>query len=92
MFFEQPVLLNALDDLGDEDVAAVRQSAVLDEKEAAADCDNQVVRSEEGLSGIQCLIEHLRDGDYVLIGDKAAVLFGPQLHRNPFGEACPIDL
>lgn len=60
-FFEQPVLLNVSDELGDDDVQSAWQGAVLDGKVAQADGGDHTVRKRQGLSGGQRLIEHLGD-------------------------------
>lgn len=84
--------LNVLDELGDEDIASIRQRMVLDQKAAAADGGDHAVKEEEGLYGRQHIIEHLHDGEYVLVCDRDAVLPGQQLHTVAFGKAFPVNL
>lgn len=87
---KQPVLLNVSDELGDDNIAGVRQGALLDEKAAAVDgCEN--VFKKRGLVCEGRLTEHLRDGDHIFVCDRGAVLRGPQLHTIPFSKACPAD-
>lgn len=42
--FKQPVLLNAFEELGDDDISSIQQSAVLDEKKAAAAGDEHAIK------------------------------------------------
>lgn len=88
---EQPVLLNVSDKLGDDGVVCARQGAVLDKKKTAADGGDHAARKEEGLSGRRRGIEHLRDGDYVLVPGRGASLPGPKLHTSAFRHTCPFD-
>lgn len=54
------MLLNTLDELGDDDVAGVWQCAVLNEKASEADGSDYAVNRGEEFSGLQRFIEHLR--------------------------------
>lgn len=88
---EQRVLLNILDELGDDDVGGAGQGTVLSKKTAAGDGGDYTVKKGEWLSGGRRLTEHLRDGVHVFVGDRGAVVPGPQLHMSVFGKACPVD-
>lgn len=83
------MLLNVSGKLGDDDVASTLQSAVLDEKVAAADSGYHAVRKRERLSGGRCVIEHLRDRNHALVRDRGAVHPRPQLHTSLFVRSLP---
>lgn len=69
---EMPALLNVPSQLRYNDVVDVRQSAVLEERERAADGGVHAVK-KKSLSGGRLLIEYLRDGDRVPNGVRVAV-------------------
>lgn len=88
---KQPWRLNFIDELKDDDVAGVRQGAVLDEKAAEADREGHAVKKEERHSGGRRLTLHLRVVDLVPEGDRDAGLLEPELLTSLFGKAYPVN-
>lgn len=88
---EQPMLLIVLGKRSSDDVAGVRQGAVLEKKAAAADGDNHALKEGKELLGGRSLAGHLRDGDHVLVCNRSAVLPRLRLHTSVFGKACVVD-
>lgn len=80
------MLLNVFDRLGDDDLAGVPQGAALDGKAAAADGCSEEARKRERFSGGRSFIEHLRDEDHALIGNKGAILLNQSCTRASFAE------
>lgn len=86
------MLLNVPGDRGDhDDFASVRKGIVLDEKTATADGGARAVRKGKWLPAGRGLSEDMRDGNHILVGDRAHMLRGPQLHTGCFGEACLVN-
>lgn len=63
------VLLNFSDELVDNYVAGVLDTALLYKKAPATDCVGHAVEEEERFSCGRRFIEHLQDGDHLVVGD-----------------------
>lgn len=64
---EQPVLLNVLDELSNNDVVGVRQGAFLNVEATSAEAGDCEEKNKEEFSDGQSLIERLRDGYQVVL-------------------------
>lgn len=78
------MLLNGFDELGNDDVANVRQDWILDDQAAAADGRDRVTERAEGLSSGRRRTKHLPDGEFALIGYNGAARPGLQLYTSLF--------
>lgn len=87
---EQRMLLNALHELGDDDVAGFWQCTVLDERAAAADDVDHAVKEKEVLFCGRCLIEHQRDGGRVFVADIGAVFLDTSCTQAPLPKAAQL--
>lgn len=88
---EQSILVNFLDELGDDDVAGVRQNVVLNARAAAVDHGDHMIKGREKFSAGRHLIENLQDGDRVLLSERGAAVSGSQLQTRAYGKACAVD-